>query len=319
MPKFSESLASRSQAAATIDPRLERALRRIVLVGLLAVHAAAGRARQQRLARLAAAVAAGDAAQRMVGPASLRPAALAATGGRAAPPADAAAGASPRPAVARRARATARCLNHAADAGCPTARSRPDLRAGGATGTRASVAGLARSRNRPMPKLSHALLAASLAAAAAGGNAAATEADQEEPMLPSVPARAAHGGLRPVPVAGRRPRRETARLGARAERQGRGRARQHRRVQAAGGRHPRDPRLRRQDPRRREDRRLLLQLLEGQAARARPVAAHDAGRVPQAEAAVGNGDRPRRAEQGRGREVGLARRRLPEACVHSAA
>jgi hypothetical protein len=37
MPKFPESLASRSQAAATIDPRLERALRRIVLVGLLAV------------------------------------------------------------------------------------------------------------------------------------------------------------------------------------------------------------------------------------------------------------------------------------------
>ena len=37
MPIFSESLASRSQAPAAIDPRLERALRRIVLVGLLAV------------------------------------------------------------------------------------------------------------------------------------------------------------------------------------------------------------------------------------------------------------------------------------------
>ena len=39
MPIFSESLASRSQAPAAIDPRLERALRRIVLVGLLAVLA----------------------------------------------------------------------------------------------------------------------------------------------------------------------------------------------------------------------------------------------------------------------------------------
>ena len=37
MPKFQESLASRSQATAPIDPRLERALRRIVLFGLLAV------------------------------------------------------------------------------------------------------------------------------------------------------------------------------------------------------------------------------------------------------------------------------------------
>ena len=36
MPKFLESPAPRSQAA-SIDPRLERALRRIVLVGLLAV------------------------------------------------------------------------------------------------------------------------------------------------------------------------------------------------------------------------------------------------------------------------------------------
>ena len=44
---------------------------------------------------------------------------------------------------------------------------------------------------------------------------------------------------------------------------------------------------------------VLLQLLEGQAARARPVAPHHAGGIPQAAAAVGNGDRPRRAQRGR--------------------
>ena len=43
MPKFPESLASRSQAAAPIDPRLERALRRIVLVGFGGGGIAAGR------------------------------------------------------------------------------------------------------------------------------------------------------------------------------------------------------------------------------------------------------------------------------------
>ncbi len=37
----------------------------------------------------------------------------------------------------------------------------------------------------------------------------------------------------------------------------------------------------------REDRRLLLQLLEGQAARARPVASHHAGGIPQAAADSG--------------------------------
>ena len=86
------------------------------------------------------------------------------------------------------------------------------------------------------------------------------------------------------------------------------------RVQAARSRHPRHPRFRRQDPRRREDRRLLLQLLEGQGPRARPVAPHDAGGIPQAAAAVGNGHRPRRAERkAEGEELGLARRRLPQA------
>ncbi len=39
MPKFAES---RSQAQTTIDPRLERALRRIVLLGLLAVMVVPG-------------------------------------------------------------------------------------------------------------------------------------------------------------------------------------------------------------------------------------------------------------------------------------
>ena len=78
-----------------------------------------------------------------------------------------------------------------------------------------------------------------------------------------------------------------------------------------------DPRFRGEDPRGREDRRVLLQLLEGRAARARPVAAHHARRIPQAAAAVGNRDRPRRARRGRGRELGLARRRLPQAGVRA--
>ena len=55
------------------------------------------------------------------------------------------------------------------------------------------------------------------------------------------------------------------------------------------------------DPVRRAPRRLALQPLAGRRQPARPVAAHHAGRVPQAAAGLGDGARPRRA--GRGREA----------------
>ena len=54
---------------------------------------------------------------------------------------------------------------------------------------------------------------------------------------------------------------------------------------------------------------LLLQLLARREEPARPVAAHDARRVPQGRADVGDGARPRRARRSREGELGLARRR----------
>src|SRR5204863_7712997 len=61
----------------------------------------------------------------------------------------------------------------------------------------------------------------------------------------------------------------------------------------------------------RSARRLALQLLAGRGEQARPVAAHDLDRIPEAAASLGDDDRPRRARQGRGRELGLARLALP--------
>jgi hypothetical protein len=87
---------------------------------------------------------------------------------------------------------------------------------------------------------------------------------------------------------------------------------------ASSSRHPRHPRFDREDPGRREDRRLLLQLLEGQGPRARPVAPHDARRIPQAESrqweTVLDLDALNAAEKAK---LGLARRRLPQAGLHA--
>ena len=81
-----------------------------------------------------------------------------------------------------------------------------------------------------------------------------------------------------------------------------------------------DPRLRRRAfPYVDEDRRALLQLLARREEPARPVAAHHARRVPQGRADVGDRARPRRARQGRERELGLARRRLPASPTTTAA
>ncbi len=108
-----------------------------------------------------------------------------------------------------------------------------------------------------------------------------------------------------------RHRRQAAGLGEGAQREGRGGDCRHAGVQAAGSGHPRDPRFGPEDRLRRRHRRAVLQPVEGQGPRARPVAAHHAGRVPQAQPEVGNRARHRRLEQGRRRELGLARRLLP--------
>ena len=79
----------------------------------------------------------------------------------------------------------------------------------------------------------------------------------------------------------------------------------------------RHPRLEGADPRRRAPRRLALELLARRPQPARPVAPHHAGRIPQAATRVGRGDRPRRAGQGRERELGLARHPLPRAGVRA--
>ena len=91
----------------------------------------------------------------------------------------------------------------------------------------------------------------------------------------------------------------------------------HARLRRVAGADRGDPRFQGEDPRRREDRRVLLQLLEGRAAPARAVAAHHAGRIPQARATVGNGDRPRRARRRRARETGSGT--APTACAKTTA
>ena len=221
MPKFPESLASRSQAAATIDPRLERALRRIVLVGLLAVMLLpAARGSSALLGwlplwLLAMPLGAWWALHRFALPRWPRPVAMQRR--RRTRPR--------RVAAARRCaapRATARCLNPRLDAASCTLRLRPDLRQAGPPGRCASVAGLARSRSRAMSKLSHAC------SDRQPRRRSGRRQCHRRRRRPGRTHDGDSGGPRPVPVAGRRARREAARLGARAERQGRGRARQHR-------------------------------------------------------------------------------------------
>ncbi len=88
--------------------------------------------------------------------------------------------------------------------------------------------------------------------------------------------------------------------------------RRHAGVRKHAPAHPRGPGLGREDPVRDQDWRVLLQFLEGQGASARPLAPHDAGRVPQGPARVGNRDRHRRPRPGRGQTLGVPWRAIPE-------
>ena len=98
----------------------------------------------------------------------------------------------------------------------------------------------------------------------------------------------------------------------RAQRQVRGRAGDHAAVQAARSRHPRHPRFRRQDPGRREDRRRTTTTSGRTSSTSAACGAAPRWRsTARPSRAWETVHRPRRAQQGRGRELGLARRRLP--------
>ena len=88
--------------------------------------------------------------------------------------------------------------------------------------------------------------------------------------------------------------------------------RRHAGVRGHAPAHPRGAGLGRKDPVRDQDRRVLLQLLEGQGASARPLAPHDTGRVSQRAAGLGNRDRCRRPGPGRGQTLGVPWRAVPE-------
>jgi prolyl oligopeptidase PreP (S9A serine peptidase family) len=103
-------------------------------------------------------------------------------------------------------------------------------------------------------------------------------------------------------------RRARARLGARAERAFAEAAAGAPRVRADRERLLEDPEREGPHPADHAARRPVYNLWQDETHKRGPVAAHDARRIPQAAAGLGDRARPRRARRGRARELGLGRR-----------
>ncbi|CAA9236032.1 MAG: Prolyl endopeptidase, partial [uncultured Actinomycetospora sp.] len=114
---------------------------------------------------------------------------------------------------------------------------------------------------------------------------------------------------RPPPLARGRHRRRRAGLGPGAQRRVAGRAHRRRALRRAARRAAQCARRRRPHPLRAPPRRPALQLLAGRRASPRALATHDAGRLPLRRPRLGAAARRRRARRGRGRELGVVRRR----------